>query len=500
MDYLMGIDIGTTHIKVGIYNINGKKISLSRRVNNLYKDKSGNSYYNPEELVETVYSCINEAIDNFNGEISIICVAGMAESGLMIDKEGEPLFGIIPWFDERNVKELDWFRQNFDPLYIYQNTGLKIQAKSSLLKIMWIKENERHIYDKCAYWLNVEDYVVYCLTEEIATEISLANRTMAMDIKKSIWHKDIINKCGIREDIFPQILHSGEPIGKINKEVSSKTRLKEGIPVSIGGHDHLCAAFALGAVEENMMLNSMGTAESLVQIKRVLEATKENLELGFSVGRYVVKDLFYLIGGINNSGRAITWFGKNVLGFSNKNMYDRLKSHEKRMGNGATQILFLPHLTGSSVPVLDNNSKASFIGLKPQHTSSDLVKSVYEGLSYEFRLLYETMNKSSKNTDKGLIVTGGSIKNDCWINIKSNVLNTQLHIPCVEEAVCMGAAMLGGLGLGIYSSVNDVLKNVNYDIRTVKPVHELSREYDYIYNCCYKKLYRSIIEINDLLG
>ena len=214
----------------------------------------------------------------------------MAEAGLAVDKDGTPLTNIITWFDRRTEPQVKWWKENKYDFEIYKRTGLIIHPRCSINKIMWIKENMPEAYKKTAQWLCMEDYVLFILSGVFATDVSMANRTMAMDLKRAEWSDDIITIAGINKNIFPPISPSGTVIGKVNSETSRCTGLKEGIPVVTGGHDHLCASLSSAVAHEGDMFDSMGTAESFVLINDSIDDEMIDMlnKSGFSIGNYVM--------------------------------------------------------------------------------------------------------------------------------------------------------------------------------------------------------------------
>lgn len=498
-DCIMGIDMGTSNIKVGVFNLKGALIYQSKKQNIAIND---NEYYKYDRLkiLKTLYLCIKDVLEYIKDKYNVLSIgiSGMAESGLPVDTDGKPLMDIIPWFDNRNEKQLKFCKSNFDPYYIYKKTGLKIQTKCPVLKIMWIKDNYPDIYNKMAYWLCVEDYVICEMTGIISTEVTIANRTMAMDVNKLSWSDDILKLCGLKENIFPDIYNTGSVVGTLKKDIAQLTGLTEGIPVSGTGHDHLCASFILGAVNSGDILNSMGTAESLIKINDKLMVDRNSLNNGFSGGRHVLNDKFYTMGGINNSGGTVNWFFKNVLGCNDTDLYKKIREFNGMLDDIPSEIVFLPHLLGCSVPH-DPDSKASFIGLVNSHTKLDMLKSVYEGLSLEFKKLLKNLQKN-KYTSNSLIATGGSTNNKKWMQIKADILGKDILIPHVDEAVCLGSAVLGGIGSKIYYDYKEALNKICYDYSIIKYNRGANKKYNAIYNEIYSRLYDCLSSINKTIG
>lgn len=497
---LMGIDVGTTHIKAAVFDVGGRQEALAVKENNAHYEDNGFSYYDPVDIKSRVFEAIADTIRKIEGPFEIlgVSVASMSEAGLPLDRHGEPLYPIITWFDTRTEPQVDWWKSIIDPYEIYEETGLILQTKYSLNKILWLKENCRDIFDRMAHWLCVEDYILYCLSGAMSTDYSVAYRTMAMNIKTGQWSEKLLDISGVRKEVFPSIYKSGTVVGKVTEEASKVCLLKEGTPVVTGGHDHPCAALALGVTEEGDILDSMGTAELLMAVKDELVINKENYTHGFGVGRYVVGDKFYTAGGIHSSGGSIEWFMDKFM--EGKGSYDSINKLSEVMNCKPSGIFYVPHLIGSGAPHKDGMARGAFLGLRFEHSVQDMLKSIYEGTSYEFRMMYEALIRLSSINVKKFMVGGGSTRNARWMEVKANILGMELTIPEVMEPSAMGAALLAGIGVGVYKDAKDAVSRLNMKERVVRYDKDLNLKYDYLYRNGYVDTYNILKPINDILG
>lgn len=490
---LMGIDLGTTHIKAGIFDIHGKQEALSIMDNTMLAGDNGCSYYDPDAIKSKVFKAISDAVKMVEGPFVLegISVASMAESGVPVDHEGKPLYYIIPWFDQRTLPQGKWWNDNIELYEIYKITGLRLQPKYTINKIMWLKENMPQVYKRMHKWLCMEDYIIFCLTGEYATDASLANRTMAMDVKSRTWSEKLLDMAGIDKNKLPEIYKSGTIVGCVTPETSKVLMVKQGTPVVTGGHDHPCAALASGAVEDGDVFDSMGTAETIVAVKDNAEFKKEMFEAGLSVGRYVDGDRFYYMGGMQGSGASVEWFGRNFMGPGDKrSMYSSIEELSNSMDRDPSGLFFLPHLRGSGAPNVDPEARGAFIGLGSDHTKAHMLKAIYEGTSFEFRLMKDYLKDISGINPPVLRVGGGSTKNTKWMEIKANAVGMNLDIPLIEESAAMGAALLAGIGVGIYKNGKDAFTNLDIAHRIVNQDMNLSEKYHALYKDGYRNLYK----------
>ncbi|MDQ4078002.1 MAG: FGGY family carbohydrate kinase, partial [Chloroflexota bacterium] len=258
---LLGVDVGTTHCKVGLVR-RGKIVRLATRSVETHRTRDGAFFYAPDALWQSVVSAVQEVIAEIDPtDIGVVGIASMAETGLLVDRRtGEPRSHLIPWFDRRALARVERVARVSDARERFRQTGLPISFKYGLFKLLWLCEQDEGII-RDAIWLSAADYIAYRLTGRMATDYTLAARTYAFDVPGEQWDEPWLGQWNLRAELFPEAVPSGQPIGTIR---SREAGLHRGTPVAIAGHDHLCAAIAVGAVQQEFVFNSMGTAETLM--------------------------------------------------------------------------------------------------------------------------------------------------------------------------------------------------------------------------------------------
>jgi len=262
--YLLGIDVGTTHCKAGLFDQQGQMVKVASRLSQSLKSSKGYYYYNPEELWASLATATREAIQGIPpGQIAAVGIASMAETGMLVDRlSGAPRTDLIPWFDSSATPQAEILRQADDLVERFCRAGIRPNFKCSLAKILWLREQDEHLLHE-AIWLMAADATAYWMTGVMATDYSLAGRTYAFRIDQKTWDAPWLSSLGIDTDLFPQPLPSGAPLGKVQLRAAQVTGLLAGTPVAITGHDHVCAAFAAGGHTPGQVLDSMGTAEAI---------------------------------------------------------------------------------------------------------------------------------------------------------------------------------------------------------------------------------------------
>lgn len=280
-----------------------------------HRPRPGWAHHHPEELWRCVAETIRRAVAQVAdpGRIAGIAAASMGESGVPRDASGAPTGEIIAWFDSRTHAQAEWLERTLGRDRVYERTGLFPKPIFGLCKMRWFKERAPGAYARTAAWLNVADYIAFRLSGKKATDYSLASRTLAFNIHRREWDREILGESGISPDLFAPALPGGADLGPVLPGAARETGLPETARVAAGGHDHVCGALAAGAVEPGALLNSIGTAEAVFLPLRRPSLTPELNAQGHTTGAHVASDRYYILGGIYTSGASVEWL-REVLG------------------------------------------------------------------------------------------------------------------------------------------------------------------------------------------
>ncbi len=448
--YLLGVDVGTTHCKAGLFAADGVTIRLASRPTATRQTASGRSFYDPDELWATVAAAIGEATGVVDpARIAVAGLTSMAESGLLVDRAtGVPRSEIIPWFDLASTPQAARIAREAASLERFQRTGLRPSFKFGLAKLLWLRDRDPEAH-RGAIWLSVADYIAYRLTGNMATDYSLAARTFAFRIDTRNWDEDWIRFWGFDPALFPPARPSGDVIGRVHATAGAATGLAPGTPVAIGGHDHLCAAVAVGAHRPPVVFDSMGTAESLLGTLPRQELGVAEFESGLSYGRHVVGDRYYWLGGLAAAGGSIEWMRRQLA--EPPLQYEQIQALLHEAGEGATGILYFPYLSGSGTPWTDPAVQAAFVGLRAAHRRADLLKAVLEGTAFEIEAIRRAGEQVAGAMIDQVLAVGGGTRIGPWMQIKADVSGCRYHIVSVDEAAVLGAAMVAGVGCGLFT-------------------------------------------------
>lgn len=487
---LLGIDIGTTNSKAGIFGPDGKVYAIASRPTVSYKDDQGNAYYDPEQMWQTIASAIREATAAANSaeRIAAIGIASMAESGLLVDRaSGRPQSPFMPWFDTCSSPQAKRIAAEADPFERFRVSGLHGSFKLGLAKLLWIRDHVPGAFDGDPVWLSASGYIAYRLTGEMAFDYSLAARTYAFSIGRKEWDAAWIRHFGLRESLFPQALPGGATMGSVGTELARELGVPTGTPVGIAGHDHVAAALSVGSIVPGVVYDSMGTAETLVGTLPERELGREDFASGLSFGCHIAPDRYFWMGGNSMSGGSVEWIRGKLADESLT--YEALLGLLAGLPAGPTGILYYPYLAGSGAPAPEASARAAFIGLAKEHGKAELIKAVLEGAAYQLEAIRRGAQTIAGQTIDRLLVVGGGTRIAAWLQIKADVSDVTLELPPIAEASLLGAAMAAGIGSGVYASAEEAARAIaKHDARVVQPHRERHAAYAALYERGYAAL------------
>lgn len=477
---LLGIDIGTTHCKAGLFAMDGAAIHIASRPMLVRRTSDGRPFFDPQELWATAAEVIGEAAAAATAPIAAIGVASMAESGLLLDRgDGAPRSEVLPWFDTSSQLNADAIASRSDPLQVFLKTGLRVTYKSSLARLLWLRDRSPGIMQG-AVWLSAADYIAYRLTGAFGTDYSLAGRTCAFDIQTQRWDESWLRTWGLSADLFPPAQPAGTPLG-VAASAWSALGLPAGIPVAVSGHDHVCGALAAGAVEPGVVFDSMGTAEVLIGVfPDRCPLSEPDFRSGLMVGCHVMDGYRYWMGGLSASGGSVEWIRSHLA--DPPLSYDDLLRLLDSAAPEPTGILFFPYLLGSGSPHTDPAVRAAFVGLSASHTRADLAKSVLEGAAYEIEFIRRAGERMAGHPIDRLTAAGGGTRNRPWLQIKADVSGAAIHVSPEPEATLLGAALAAGIGAGVYASVKEASAAIaQRPMSVLHPDPDRHRRYNYLF-------------------
>ncbi len=482
---VLGIDVGTTHIKAVVFD--GAGVEVAKRVLDTpsHSDGAGQTVWDPDAVWARVAEATRLALQASAGDSGAlepvgVAVASVGESGAALDREGRSLYPIIAWFDPRTSPQAKWWSDHIGQAKTSAITGLSIKTLYSALKILWLFEHVDGLRDNIRSWLPVSSFIEFKLTGSRVMDLSQASRTLLFDQAKLAWSEELLAASGIPVRILPEVVPAGTLVGRVTREASAATGIPAGVPVFAGGHDHVCGALAAGVVGPGVVLDSCGTAESILASCEDAARMELVCASGFSFGHHVARGTRYAMGGLLSSGGAVEWFMRE-LGAPARS-YEELALLAARSKPGAAGVMFVPRILGSGPPTRDERATGAFARIRPHATRADLARAVFEGLSFELKTAFRALESALGRPLSRIVTIGGGARNDLWLLIKACVLGLPIEVPEVTESSALGAALLAGIGSGLYRDAEDAFSRTLRIARRVAPDESLVRSYERAYD------------------
>ena len=498
MDLIMGIDLGSTSIKAVMYDLSGKPVAeASAKLDTSNDDPAHPAWcvWKHQDIWYSVKTVISQSVKKIpsGGKLRAMAVTGFGMDGLPLNKDGIELYDLISWHCPRTLPQFEQTQKIIDPKEMFSETGMRPMVINSIYRIMWMQQNKPEIIDKAAKWLLIEDYVNYKLSGEMVTDFSMGSNFSAMKQASHTWSDRIISALKLPGHVFPTPTQAGTVLGKVLPSVCAETGLSGDELVVLGGHDYICAALASGIMSGGDLMDINGTWEMLV--KGMTKADTVYNENFYYVESHVARNLWCSISS-TVSGDMMEWLKDNYGKPNDEKVWESLMAEAESSVPGSHGCTFLPHFSGSNAPVIEPTSLGAYIGMNNHVSRADIIRATVEGLTYKTRELLEAMTASSSEKLAVIKATGGAVKNRFWMQAKADILGVPVETPQLYEATPLGAAMLAGIGAGLYKNEEEAVKAVYKSGATYDPDIKKYEQYSDYYKNIFLKIQRSLCEVN----
>jgi xylulokinase len=509
MQYLAGIDLGSSSLKCVIYDLSGNVVASASRVTEQYHpypDHPEWTVWQPEQIWGGTAAAVRDAVAQLDDprKIKGVSVTGMGMDGVPVDADGKWLYPFISWHDPRTEPQLRWWEQNIGAVNSFRTGGSVLWRFSTALRLLWMAEHEPEILSRTDKWLLIEDFLNFMLCGRRATDYTMASCTLLFDQVNQSWSEELLSQSGIERRLLCDAFPSGTLLGEVTAEASIATGLPVGTPVVLGGHDYLCGALPVGAYRPGVVLDVTGTWEIILAAIPAPILTPEVQSLGVTVETHVARDTYAVWGGAV-AADMLEWYRKAYGQGARQRAeheggsdWDYLMAEAAASPPGAHGVMFLPHMSAAGCPVVDSRSMGAFVGLSNTAERSDLLRAVVEGLDYQVLDILTAFKDGLGICPDRLVAVGGATRNAFWMQNKADVTGLPVEVPEVEEATPLGAAILAGIGVGLYRDEQDAFERVYRPGKTYVPDARLAVQYSRWYQI-YKQLYPALKPVNHQL-
>lgn len=498
--YYLGIDIGTSGTKALLVTEDGRPVASATREYPLYQPRPGWAEQNAEDwwvaCARAIQDCLAKA--SVPGtSVRAVGLSGQMHGSVFVDERGAVIRPPILWCDVRTAPQCRAITEKAGG----RERLLELVANPALEgftapKIVWLQEHEPENYGKVRTILLPKDYVRYRLTGELATEVSDAAGTLLFDVERCEWSKPLLEALGIDPALLPPVLRSYDVAGRVTPQAAEATGLAPGTPVVAGGADNTCGAVGSGIVREGVFLSSIGS--SGVVLTPTAKPRRDPLGRVHTFN-HSTESAWYLMGVTLAAGLSLRWFRDHlslgeraVEAGGGPDAYDLLAAEAAKSSPGSRGLFFLPYLNGERTPHADADARGVFFGLSGAHTRADVVRAVFEGITYSLRDSVEIMREMGLEVAE-IRAIGGGAKSAFWRQMQADVFGAAVLTLEVDEGPAFGAALLAMVGAGAYGSVVEAADRSVRVKERVEPVKERKPAYDEAY-AFYRSLYPAMKE------
>ncbi|MCK4355923.1 xylulokinase [Candidatus Bipolaricaulota bacterium] len=494
MELLLGVDLGTTGAKALLITKRGEILAQHTEAYPLYHPRPGWAEQHAEDWWEAVIHSIRAVLgqpDVQSKQVVALALSGQMHGSVFLDKEGAVIRPPILWCDTRTTAQC---REITD--WVGEPRLLKLVGNPALEgftapKVLWLQENEPGNYRKMKTLLLPKDYIVWRLTGRRITDVSDAAGTLLFDVHKRRWSRELLELLKIDPTILPEVLESADVVGPITSEAARLTGLSQGVHVVAGGADNACSAVGNGIVEEGVVSSSIGSSGVILAHT---ESPKQDPFGRLHTFNHAVPGKWYLMGVMLAAGLSLKWY-KETFGDLETQLaeqagvtpYSLLDQEAEHAPLGCEGLIFLPYLNGERTPHRDARARGAFIGVSQRHDRKHFVRAILEGVAFGLRDSLELVRGLGVPV-KEVRLTGGGAASTLWSQIQAEVFGVPASVVEKEEGPAFGAALLAGVGVGMYLDVLEAIQETVRIARYVEPCAEHVEQYRELYEL-FKPIY-----------
>ena len=469
---LLGIDVGTSGCKAAVFSEDGRLLGLAYEEYDYLRPQPGWAELETTRVWQQVKRTIRQAVADAKGDpIKALCVSSLGETVVPVTTDRKILGPALLNFDVRGEEYLDELRGLIPDEQLYQINGNTLGNQYSLTKLKWLKQYQPDLYQQTDIFLLWSGFVSFMLGADPKVDYSLANRTLLFDIERSDWSDEILELTQLDREKLPPTVPSGVVIGSVANAIAAELGLPVGIPIVSGGHDQCCNGIGCGVIAPGQAMYGMGTYLCLMPVFGQRPEASAMIERGLNTENHAVPGP-YVSFLYNQGGSMVKWFRNTFAGAerrqaqtSGQDLYAALLSE---MPEDLSRIMVLPHFAITGPPDFIADSCGVMAGLQLETSRGEILKGLIEAMTFYIRETFEGLPGAGIEVADFRAVGGGS-KSDAWIQVSADILGRPFVRPKINEAGVLGAAILAGVGCGVFPSLEVGVETMVQLDRTFDP-------------------------------
>lgn len=486
----IGVDLGTSSIKLVLMNEEGKIENIVSREYPLSFPKPGWSEQNPEDWYQAFLEGMEDLLTNYDKSlVEGISFGGQMHGLVILDENDHVIRPAILWNDGRTTKECDYLNNTIGREKVSSYTANMALTGFTAPKILWVKENEPENFAKINKIMLPKDYIAYMISGVHCTDVSDASGMLLFDVKNRRWSQEMLSIVGVKEEQLAKVFESYEAVGTLREDVANKLGLNPSVKVIAGAGDNAAGAVGTGTLEHGMCSISIGTSGTVFIATDEFAVDDDNAMHSFdhANGKY------HFLGCMLSAASANKWWMDDII---------RTKEYNKEQENivklGENRVFFLPYLMGERTPHNNPNARGTFVGMTMDTTREDMTQAVLEGVTFALRDALE-IARSFGVTITRVRLNGGGAKSKLWCEMVANIMNVKVDKINSEEGPGFGAAILAAVGCEKFNSVEEAASKLIKVVSTIEPEEELVRKYEEKYQM-FKTIYPALKSVYDVIA
>lgn len=482
--YILAHDLGTTGDKASLYDAEGNACASAFSGYGAVYAGPNNVEQNPEDWWQAVCASTRQLLDARRvqlNEIACVVFSGQMMGCVPVDRQARPLRSALIWADTRAVAEANLLCERPGYEAVYRITGHRASPSYTAAKILWVRGHQPEIFAQAHKFLLAKDFIVARLTGRFVTDYSDASGMNLYDLQTRDWSAEILDAVGLDRDRLAELHASTDVVGEITRQAAGEVGLAPGTPVVIGGGDGPCAAAGAGVVREGSAYNYLGSSSwiGLATRSPVYDPTMRTFTFA-----HLVPGMFTPTGTMQSAGGSYQWLRdtfclpeKEAAARLNLSPYELMNLQAEASSPGAKGLLFLPYLLGERSPRWNTHARGVYFGLTMSHSRADIIRATLEGITFNLRVIMEAFEAQGAKIE-AMRVIGGGAKGRAWRQIMADIYGKPILRPALlEEATSLGAAIAGGVGVGLFKDFN-IAEKLTPIVDVINPNPALKLMYD----------------------
>ena len=497
-ELLLGIDIGTSACKAAVFGRDGEVVAQTAEEYPVSYPKPGWAEQDPELWWQAVCAALRRLTDEgrFSAdEIAGVGVDGQSWSAIAVDRAGRVLCPTPIWMDTRAQGICDSLRGRYGEERFFSVSGNPLSPSYTMPKVLWYKEQLPGVYAETDKILQSNSFIAFRLTGEISQDVSQGYGWACFDMARGAWDEALCREAGLRPELLPPLAACSEVVGRVTAAAARQTGLREGTPVVAGGLDAACGTLGAGVIRPGETQEQGGQAGGMSICMDVCRADRRLI-----LGAHVVPGLWLLQGGTVGGGGAMNWFEREfgaaerrLAETSGLSSFAEIDREAVQLPPGSEGLVFLPYLAGERSPIWDVHAKGVWYGVTFSKTRAHFARACMEGVAYSLRHNLEAAREAGASAGV-LRAMGGSANSRLWTQMKADVTGCRIEVPGSDTATSLGAAILAGVGAGVYEDFEEAVRSTVRIRRTHEPDAAAHEAYEKGYRT-YLRLYESLKDL-----